>query len=89
MRKSQDLVEGRVRVAVEAKLRDILCDSNAEIRGEDRLVGDLHIDSDDLSFVFVPELETEFGVSLPRRSWEAVEKVDDAIKLLTRALIGD
>lgn len=86
MCKSQALNETRVRFAVEAKLREILCNRNAEIRGQDRFIADLKVDSDDLSFIFIPELESELGVSLPQETWSKVESVDDVVEQLSKAL---
>lgn len=50
----------------------------------DDLVLDLRIDSDDLSYVFVPELEQRFGITIPAGEWESVHTVQDAVSLLER-----
>jgi acyl carrier protein len=51
-------------------------------------VGDLRLDSDDLSFVFVPLLEKQLGVKIPVREWDHVYTVQDAIDLFVRYRTG-
>lgn len=48
------------------------------------LTRDLKIDSDDLSFLFVPKLERRLGVKIPVEEWSSVGTVRDAVNLLRR-----
>lgn len=58
------------------------------ISPSDGLVVDLKITSDDLSFVFVPEVQRQLGVKIPAEEWNAVYTVADAIHLLARYRAG-
>ena len=39
-------------------------------------------DTDDLSFIFVPELEKRFGVSVPVEKWSEVDTIDEVAEML-------
>lgn len=56
----------------------------ARVQKTDDLVKDLGIDTDDLSFLFVPGLEKKLGKKVPVSEWDTVFTVQDAIDLLTR-----
>lgn len=50
----------------------------------DHLVLDLKIDLDDLSFLYVPDLEKAFEVKVPVEEWNNVATGEDTVKLLKR-----
>ena len=52
------------------------------IRLEDTLLGDVKMDGDDFSYLFVPGLEKSLGVKLPPSDWVGVRTVADVIQLL-------
>ena len=54
------------------------------IRREDYLVRDLKIDTDDLSFLFIPKLEGLFGLRIPAEDWGNAYSIDDVINLIER-----
>lgn len=64
-------------------LGDITAVPAATIRPEHRIVEDLGADGDDLSFVFVPEVERELGVRVDPSAWRSVHRVQDAVDILT------
>lgn len=56
----------------------------SEIRGTDRILKDLKIDSDDFGLDFVERAEAHIGRKLPLKEWETVVTVQDVINLLKR-----
>lgn len=54
------------------------------IKLSDRLIKDLKIDGDELSFVFVPELELKLSVKVPIQEWRTVYTIEDVINLLKK-----
>lgn len=70
--------------AVFMMLENILVKPRSTFRVTDKLVRDLKIDSDDLSFIFVPELENKLELEVPEEEWSEVYTVQDAINLLKR-----
>ena len=73
-----------VEEAVWETLEGILLTSRSKMRASDYLVRDIKIDSDDLSFIFVPEVEKKLKVKIPVEEWSRVYTVQDAIDLLKR-----
>jgi len=57
-----------------------------QIHGSDELLHDLHITGDDLSFVFVPEVERALGVKTDPSVWNNVSTVRDAIDVFASTL---
>ena len=51
-------------------LEDILVRDKRSIRDDDRLVHDLHIDSDDFSFLFVPKLHEKLDIKTKPDEWQ-------------------
>jgi acyl carrier protein len=49
----------------------------------DDLVQDLHIDSDDLSFYFVPEVERRLGIHLPADAWSSVARIGEIAAMIS------
>jgi hypothetical protein len=52
--------------------RDVLCRPRSTFSLDDHLVYDLKIDSDDISFIFIKELESRFGVYPKSEEWQQV-----------------
>lgn len=77
---SRELVE----CLVVEKVREILGRHDIKIDVNAYLVSDLNIASDDLSFVFVPDLERILNVSGTQEDWQNVHRVEDAIQLLLK-----
>ncbi len=50
----------------------------------DDLVTDLKIDSDDLSFYFIPEIEKRLNVQVPIEEWNAVSTIEEIRDLILR-----
>jgi len=57
-----------------------LCEADLDLD----LTKDLKITSDDLSFVFVRNLERSLGVSVPSKAWEQVHCGRDTARLLEK-----
>ncbi len=70
--------------AVWEVIESILLKSRDRFTTRDHLVHDLKISSDDLSFIFVPELERRLGINIPVSEWDNVGTVQEAIDLLKR-----
>lgn len=73
-----------VEEAVLETIADILLCDKAELWLSARLVDDLNIDSDDLSLMFVPDLEKRLKVKIPIKEWNNVYTIQDAIDLLRK-----
>ena len=69
---------------VYSKIREALDNPNVTIHKTDRLIEDLNIDDDELSFYFVNDLEEACNVERSDSDWEAVSTVQDVIDLLMR-----
>ncbi len=78
------LQEKTLETAIYELLEDIVKIPRNSIRRTDFLVRDLHIDSDDFSFLFVPELERKLSIHVPFHAWSTVYSVDDTIHLLKK-----
>jgi acyl carrier protein len=74
----EDLVRGKIVYIV----KDILCDENIIINDNDDLVRDLKIDSDDLSYIFVPYITEAFSVDVPNFEWKKVNTIGDTVRLV-------
>jgi hypothetical protein len=68
-------------------LERILCRPRTTFSLSDDLVRDLRIASDDLSFMFVPEVERKLGVKVPAKEWRTVHTGMDACNLLRKHLV--
>jgi acyl carrier protein len=66
-------------------IQEILCDRRSLLLS-DRLVGDLRIDSDDLSFSLVPDIEQAFSIRVPIEEWGHVYTIEDVVNLVQRHL---
>ncbi len=80
--------ENRPKVAdvVLTCLADIIDHPLEAIRPTDRIVEDLRAGGDDLSFIFIPCVESALQVRVPVTAWTSVFTVQDAIDLLNGAL---
>ena len=83
----QNITEEVVDVIFDA-LSEILCRPKDKLRCElnlsDRFVKDLEIDSDDLSFIFIPKLEKWVGTGISQEDWNQVWSIQDAIDVALR-----
>ena len=61
---------------------EILCDPGTVVSLDDDVVRKLRVDSDDLSFDFIPNVEEELGVRVPAKEWLKVRTVRDACATL-------
>ena len=71
-----------IRDTVYSVLEDILDRPRTTFTLDDDFVRDLRITSDDLSFVFVPELERRLKLKAPVRAWRDVGNGWEAVKLM-------
>jgi hypothetical protein len=71
--------------AVLASLEDLTGRKRDLIKREDRLRADLRLDGDDFSFVFVPAIERQVGVTTSPIAWRGAVTVQDAIDIFARA----
>jgi acyl carrier protein len=74
----------KVEETVWETLESILLCSRNELSPSASLVDDLKIHSDDLSFIFVPELEKKLRVKIPVEEWDNVYTIQNAIDLLNK-----
>lgn len=56
-------------IVLEILEKDILVRPRATFSLDDHLTYDLHIDTDDLSFILIPVLEERVGVRAPAHEW--------------------
>jgi hypothetical protein len=77
--------EDQVRRIVEEEIRSLAPHVNV-VGGRLHLVRDLRIDSDDLSFILVPNVEARCGVTPPTLEWANVTTVDDVVALIVKHL---
>ena len=62
-------------------LRDVLNEPERELLLTERFVKDLRINSDDLSFVFIPNVQEKLEIKIPVKEWSKVYTIQDAINL--------
>jgi acyl carrier protein len=60
----------------------------ADIRLEHTLVGDIKMDGDEFSFVFVPALEKALRIRTSQSDWDGVRSVGDIVEMLQRKPAG-
>ncbi len=65
-------------------IRQILCDRDRPLSLADRLVRDLKIQSDDLSFSLVPDVERAFSIRVPVGEWGHIYTIGDVVTLVER-----
>ncbi len=71
-----------VRQVVLSKLAEILKCPKDAISLDQRVVDDLRVDSDDLSFWFIPGVESSLGIDVPNKEWRGVSTVRQVCALL-------
>lgn len=76
----------RATETITSLLSEILAEDREPIRLGQRLLDDLHLDSDDFTYWFVPELEERLGMELPQPYWDDVYTVADAIRVVEEVL---
>jgi acyl carrier protein len=80
--KQRQLIEQIVKDAIV----DVLCEPGREFSMDDHLVKDLGIDSDDLSFLFVPRLLSALQINIPPKEWRRVGTGKEVCLLLEKYL---
>ena len=73
-----------IKEAVLETLEELLSTPRSKLKMEDHLTYDLHIPSDELSFIFVPELERKLKVRIPVKEWSSVGTIQEAVGLLRK-----
>lgn len=71
---------------VVSKIADLSRVKKGAILEDHTLLGDIRMDEDDFSFLFVPELERAIAMELPQSDWEGIRTVGEVIRLLERKL---
>jgi hypothetical protein len=74
--------DGLVEIETLRVLSDLTGFPDTSLTLQLRLVDDLHIASDDLTFVFAPALEKRFKVKIPTMEWRNVFTGGHAVELL-------
>ena len=67
---------------VRAVIRNIVSDSTVQLGPDVRLMADLGLCSDDLSFLFVPNIERQFGIKPSLEIWRGVFTIGDVVQLV-------
>ena len=67
---------------VVTKIAELSRFSKEEILVDHTLLGDLRMDEDDFSFLFVPELEKAVGMELPQGDWDGIRTVGEVIRMI-------
>jgi acyl carrier protein len=78
MERNEEILKHVISVLVDLGVR------KEDVKPESRLMEDLRVTGDDLSFVYVLNIQKIFGVKIPHAEWEHVETVNDTIELLKR-----
>ena len=73
-----------IRDEVYRVIRDLLGDDEFSISDTDDLVKDLHITSDDLSYVFIIGISNKFNLKIPNEEWNNVSTVGECIELFSK-----
>ena len=72
-----------IELAVLRVLNGLVHPSKRPVSLESDLTIDLNIDSDDLSFLFVPEVQNATGIILPNEMWRKLGSGMDVARALT------
>ncbi len=73
-----------IEAAVFSFLREILDDPERDLQLSNRLIKDLKIDSDVLSFEFAIPLMQQLGINVPDMAWLDVYTIGDTINILKK-----
>ncbi|WP_353928946.1 hypothetical protein WJM97_11450 [Okeanomitos corallinicola TIOX110] len=80
-------ITGKIKTSIETQvlliLEKILLKPSSNFKLTDRIIQDLKVASDDVSFILIPELENVFNLNIPYEEWEKVLTIQDTINLLT------
>lgn len=79
----------KIEQLVLATLEDLTGRKLCERDLDSDLAKDLRITSDDLSFVFVPNLEKSLGIRVPTRAWDHIHCGRDTAQLLEKLTGAD
>ena len=74
-------VKSRIRKIIHQELA-VLTENLADNDPFDKL----KVDTDDWSFLFIPRVETEFGIKVPINDWETVWTISEVAKLVQKHL---
>ncbi|MBE9217612.1 hypothetical protein [Dolichospermum flos-aquae] len=81
-------ITGKIKTSIETQvlliLEKILLKPSSNFKLTDRIIQDLKVASDDVSFILIPELENVFNLNIPYEEWEKVFTIQDTINLLTK-----
>lgn len=73
-----------IQAAVFSFLREIVDEPERDLQLSDRLIKDLKIDSDVLSFEFAIPLMQELGINVPDMTWLDVYTIGDTMNILKK-----
>jgi acyl carrier protein len=73
-----------IEAAVFSHLREILDNPERDLQLSNRLIKDLKIDSDALSFEFAIPLMWQLGINVPDMAWINVYTIEDTINILRK-----
>ena len=59
---------------------------STENLADDDPFDELKVDTDDWSLLFIPRVETEFGIKVPINDWETVWTISEVAKLVQKNL---
>lgn len=76
------MTEGEALDGVRAVVRNIVSDPTIQLGPDVRLIADLGLSSDDLSFLFVPNIERQFGIKPSLEIWRGVFTIGDVVQLV-------
>ena len=65
-------------------LENVLLKRRDDFKRTDKLIKDLKMDSDDFSFLFVPQLEQQLRIKVPIKEWSVIQTIEDVICLLEK-----
>lgn len=83
---SKEALCARVEEVVYRHLADITSLPPSRIRPTDRVVGDLKISGDDISFLLIPRTQKDLGVELGEGEWRVMRTVGDMIETFCKHL---
>ncbi len=79
--KNNDIYRGVVNILIDLGINE------NDIKPESRLMEDLHLSGDDISFVYVNNIHKLYEIELPFKDWESVVTVQDTVDILRKASI--
>lgn len=70
---------------IEARIRQIIDEElgvDSSTINSDELLSDVNIDTDDISFLFIPEIERSFDVKFSVKQWSKVGSINEIVDLI-------